>query len=75
MATSRRAGRLSLLGSALGYLALVPPGLVLFVLVAGATVLIPAWVGLPLVLAVLALLLSYTGLYSARAARVLGTPV
>jgi signal transduction histidine kinase len=75
MATSRRAGRLSLLGSALGYLALVPPGLVLFVLVAGATVLIPTWVGLPLVLAVLALLRSYTGLYRTRAARILGTPV
>jgi Putative sensor len=75
VSTSRGAGRFSLLGLALGYLALVPPGLVLFVLVAGATVLIPAWVGVPLVLAVLALLRSYTGLYRARAARILGTAV
>jgi signal transduction histidine kinase len=73
--TGRKAGRLGLLGSALGYLALAPLGLVLFALVAVTTVLIPVWVGLPLVLAVLVLVRSYTGLHRGRAARILGAPV
>jgi signal transduction histidine kinase len=73
--TSRGTGRFDLLASALGYLILAPLGLALFVLAAGSTVLIAAWVGLPLLLAALALVRSYAGLYRARAARILGTPV
>jgi signal transduction histidine kinase len=73
--SSRGAGRFGLLGAALGYLVLAPLGLALFVLVTGSTVLIAAWVGLPLLLAALALVRSYAGLHRARAARILGTPV
>ena len=77
MAATRRrgAGRFSLLGSAFAFMILAPFGLVPLVLTIGTTVLIPLWVGLPLVLAALALVRAFAGLHRARAARILGVKV
>jgi signal transduction histidine kinase len=73
--TWRRPGRLWLLGSALLAVVLTPVGLVPLLLVVVTGILIPAWIGLPLVLWSFALVRAYAGLHRRRAARVLGVPV
>jgi signal transduction histidine kinase len=72
---ARRAGRLRLLWSALTGSVLSLAGLLLLVLVLAATLLIPAWVGLPLLLGSVALLRGFAGLHRARAAALLGVEV
>jgi signal transduction histidine kinase len=72
---ARRTGRFRLLGSALAGCVLAVAGLALLVLVAVATVLIPVWVGLPLLLGAAALLRGFAGLHRARAAALLGVEV
>jgi signal transduction histidine kinase len=72
---ARRAGRLRLLWSALTGSVLSLAGLLLLVLVLAATLLIPAWVGLPLLLGSVALLRGFAGLHRARAAALLGLEV
>jgi signal transduction histidine kinase len=72
---ARRAGRLRLLWSALTGSVLSLAGLLLLVLVLAVTLLIPAWVGLPLLLGSVALLRGFAGLHRARAAALLGVEV
>jgi signal transduction histidine kinase len=72
---ARRAGRLRLLWSALTGSVLSLAGLLLLVLVLAATLLTPAWVGLPLLLGSVALLRGFAGLHRARAAALLGVEV
>jgi signal transduction histidine kinase len=72
---ARGAGRLRLLWSALTGSVLSLAGLLLLVLVLAATLLIPAWVGLPLLLGSVALLRGFAGLHRARAAALLGVEV
>jgi signal transduction histidine kinase len=71
----RRTGRFRLLVSALTVSALSLAGLALLLLVAVATLLVPVWVGLPLLLGAVALLRGFAGLHRARAAALLGVAV
>jgi signal transduction histidine kinase len=71
----RRPGRLWLLGSALGWIVLAVVGLVPLLLVSVTALLIPVWIGLPLVLSSFALVRAFAGASRRRAARVLGRPV
>ena len=73
--TWRRPGRLRLLGSALWSIVLAPLGLVPLLLVTLTGILIPVWIGLPLVLWSFALVRAFAGVHRRRAARVLGAPV
>lgn len=72
---ARRTGRFRLLASALAACVLAVVGLALLLLVAVATLLIPVWVGLPLLLGAVALLRGFAGLHRARAAALLGLEV
>jgi signal transduction histidine kinase len=71
----RRPGRLWLLGSALLWTVLGLVGLVPLVLVLVTALLIPAWIGLALVLSSFALVRAFAGASRRRAARILGRPV
>jgi signal transduction histidine kinase len=75
VAASGGSGRLRLLGSGLLVSAFSLAGLALLVLAVLAAVLVPAWVGVPLTLATVALLRRFAGRHRARAARLLGTAV
>jgi signal transduction histidine kinase len=72
---ARRTGRLRLLVSALTVSVLSFAGLALLLLVAVAALLIPVWVGLPLLLAAVALLRGFAGRHRDRAAALLGVAV
>jgi signal transduction histidine kinase len=72
---ARRAGRFRLVGSALVLSVLAVLGLALPVLVAAGILLIPVWVGLPLLLVAVAVLRGFAGLHRARAAALLGVEV
>jgi signal transduction histidine kinase len=73
--TVRPTGRLRLLGSALVLSALSLVGLGLLALAVLSAALIPAWVGVPLVLGAVAVLRWFAGLHRARAGRLLGVEI
>ena len=73
--STRRAGRFRLLWWALAASVLSLVGLFLLLLVLATAVLVPAWVGLPLLLGSVALLRGFAGLHRARAAALLGIEV
>ena len=71
----RPAGRWSLLGIALALFALRVAGFVLFAFLVVATALLVIWIGLPLLLAFLAVLRGFARLHRRLAGQVLGTVV
>jgi signal transduction histidine kinase len=71
----RPAGRVRLLGRALALTLLSPVGLALLALVAVTAVLVPLWVGVPLLLLALALLRRFANLHRSWAGRALGVEI
>jgi signal transduction histidine kinase len=72
---SGESGRGRLLGGALVATLLAPLAVALLALVLVAAVAVPVGLGVPLELALLALVRGFTGLHRVRAARILGAPV